>query len=114
MSVDERLDRIEQAMQAGFNQNRAEFDRLNRHLLQMRTEVIRQLELVDPRLDVPENAVSGVQSRMPVLSKAVIDLGTLAGQVTKLQPHPLDSSTDLAARLSKLDEQVAKLIDRAA
>jgi len=34
--------------------------------------------------------------------------------VTKLRPHPLDSSTDLAARLSKLDEQVAKLIDRAA
>jgi len=52
-------------------------------------------------------ATASLDARMPAFSKAVIDFGTSAGQQTR-------DSGDLAARVAWLEEQMAKLLHRAA
>ena len=116
MTVDERFDRLEQLLQIKFDridrrfeqvgqgfeqmgsdlaQVRTDLEHFEQYVLDFRTEVGRQFEIAD---------------HLP----AVTEFGAVAGQLTPVQPRPLDSSTDLIARVAKHEEQVAKLIDRAA
>jgi hypothetical protein len=44
----------------------------------------------------------------------LLDFGTLASRLVQEQTREKDLSTDLAERVTKLEQQVAKLLDRAA
>ena len=135
MTVDERFDRLEQLLQIKFDridrrfeqvgqgfeqmgsdlaQVRTDLEHFEQYVLDFRTEVGRQFEIADHLPGVLANGVSSMESRIPALSKAATEFGAVVGQLTKVQPRPLDSSTDLIARVAKHEEQVAKLIDRAA
>ena len=83
------------------------FDRIDQYLLELREEVVRRLDVIDHRLEMLSATVANVDSRLPPLTKAMLDTGTLSAQLVREQ-------SDLVARVAKLEEKVSKLMDSAA
>jgi 3-dehydroquinate dehydratase len=89
MSTDERFDRID-----------ASIGDLKQYLIAMRTETINRLDIIENRLDTLTNTVHSIDLRLPALSKAIADFGSVATRLTR----------DHAA----LEAKVSKLVDPAA
>jgi prefoldin subunit 5 len=89
MSTDERFDQLD-----------ASIGDLKQYLMAMRTEMINRLDIVENRLDALNNTVHSIDLRLPALSKAITDFGSVATRLTR----------DHAA----LEAKVSKLIDPAA
>jgi DNA repair ATPase RecN len=87
---------------------------LTSHILDFRTEAIRRFESIEQRLDLMTSAVHSIDVRLPSLNKAISDFGATATQVIREQWKAKDLTTDLADRLTRLEEQVSKLIKPAA
>ena len=86
------------------------FENLTTFTLDMRTEIIRRFDTVDQRLDFMANAMLNVQP----LTKGMIDLGSLMGQLTRAQQQSTGRHFDLETRVLRLEETLSKLIKSAA
>ena len=80
-------------------------DALTRYTLEMRSEVIRRSDGLEQRQDFMTNALLNYQP----LNKAMLDLGSLMGQLTKGQQHSTDRHYDLETRVARLEEMMSKL-----
>ena len=89
-------------------------DGLTRYVLDLRSEVVRRFDAVDQRLEFLGNAYGNLDSRLPPMNEALIDFSTLAGQLTREQWQSKDVTDGLADRLTRLEEQVSKLLNPAA
>jgi len=85
MTTDERFDRIDKSIQD-----------LTRYVREFRTETINQLFTIETRLDVLSATVTSVDSRIPGLTKAILDFGAIASQIQREQ-----------SRIAKLVEPAA-------
>lgn len=104
MTQDERFDRIETAIeQMG--------ERLTKYILDLREETMTGLRALNNRMDVLSSTMNSIDSRIPALTKGVIDAGAVS---TQLLLDQAAQKADFGARLAKLEETVAKLMKPAA
>ena len=114
MALEERLDELERRIDQRFERIEQAIERLTRYTMDFRTETVRQFELVDNRLDMLSATMSNFETRLVPLTKWMLDSGSLASQLKRDQVISKDFTADLAARMSRLEEKVAKVIDPAA
>jgi hypothetical protein len=100
MTNDDRFDRVD-----------ASIERLSRYMLDLREETRTGMQALSNRIDVLSVAMSGIDSRIPALTKAVIDAGAITAQLLIEQSR---QKTDFGSRFEKLEETVAKLLNPAA
>lgn len=98
MTTDERLDRID-----------ASIARLMQYVLDFREETATRLKVIESRLDVQAATLNSIEARLPALTKAIFESGALSSQLVIEQSKQKASAADLAARVAKLEEAVAKL-----
>jgi archaellum component FlaC len=110
MTADERFDRIDDS----FQRIDDSFQRLTRYIMEFREEATQRFQVIDHRLEMLSATVANIDARFPPLTKSLLDFGTLASRLVQEQTREKDLSTDLAERVTKLEQQVAKLLDRAA
>ena len=106
-AVDARFDAVEKRfakVDERFAAIDARFDRLDDYLLRFRTEMVHRLEGLEHATELLSTAIVSLDSRMPGLNKAVLEFGELTRT----------STTDLTARVARLEEQMAKLLPPAA
>ena len=104
MTNDDRFDRIDASIeQMG--------ERLSRYILDLRQETRAGMQSLSNRIDVLSAAMSSIDSRIPALTKAVIDAGAMSTQLLLEQSR---QKMDFGSRLEKLEETVAKLLNPAA
>ena len=94
MTTDERFERLN-----------SRFDRLDSYLLRFREETTQRLNVVDIRLDALSEVAASIDRQLPVITKAILDFGILAGKLAREQME----SSDLAERVARLEEQLSHL-----
>jgi prefoldin subunit 5 len=79
MTVDERFDRVEQAI-AGLSQS---IDRLTQYVLDFRKETIMQFRLLESRMDMLDARMTSIEARQPspVFGQAISDIGAAASKM---------------------------------
>ena len=113
MTPDERFDRIDanfERMFEAFSRLEARQDRLEASLaelkqftLDFREETARRLEVIDNRLDVLSAYVSNIDARYPAFTKAILEFGKIANQLTLDQAANKHAIAELAQKVSKLN-----------
>jgi DNA-binding FrmR family transcriptional regulator len=86
---------------------------LTGYLLDFREEVIKRFQTIDNRLEVFSAGFSSFDSRIPALTKGIIDLGAGASQFEREQWKQRDTAFELAMRVAKLEQIVSKLVPAA-
>ena len=82
---DERFDRIDGAIErlgASIERIDASIERLTKYMLDFREEASTRLRAIESRLDLQAVALTGIdvrESRIPALTKAVLDAGSFSG-----------------------------------
>jgi prefoldin subunit 5 len=124
MSQEERFDRIDASIarldasvvriDASSARIEANIGRLTQHILDFREETVRHLEVIDNRLDVLTATVSSIDSRIPALTKALLEFGITTTQLTNDHARNKNATAELASRMDRLDEKVSKIISPAA
>jgi hypothetical protein len=99
-TIDERLDRIDVSI-----------ERLAGYILDLREETRTGMQALNSRLDVHSVVLTGIDSRLPALTKSVIETRALSSQLLLEQSR---QKADFASRLEKLEQTVAKLLEPAA
>jgi chromosome segregation ATPase len=112
--MDTRLETIDDRLIATNDRLDASTARLTNFMLEMRTEIIRRLDSIDQRLEFLGSSVLNMESRFPPVTKAIVDFGVLAGQLSRDQMQARERDADLASRVARLEDQMSKLINRAA
>jgi hypothetical protein len=56
--------------------------------------------------------LASIDSRVPVLTKGVLDIGSYVSQALREQSMNKDSAADLAARVAKLEENSKRRLQR--
>jgi len=87
---------------------------LTQYVLDLGREATERFQAIDKRLDLFINSVETVDSRIPALSKAVMEFGAQAAQRARDQWEWKDSHTSLVAHVEKIEEAVSKLVKPAA
>jgi hypothetical protein len=103
-TVDERFDRIDASIERLA-------ERLTGYILDLREETRTGMQALNSRLDVLSAVLTGIDSRLPALTKSVIETGAFCSQLLLEQSR---QKTDFASRLEKLEQTVAKLLQPAA
>jgi SMC interacting uncharacterized protein involved in chromosome segregation len=103
MTTDERFDRIDGSIEI-----------LTKYVLDLRQETAARFQTIENRLDILSSTVANVDSRLPALTKAILDFGSLATQLVREQSGQKNSASDLVARVVKLEETVSRLAGHAA
>jgi DNA repair ATPase RecN len=103
MTIDERLDRIDRSLKT-----------LTEYVLDLRQETANRLQTIDNRLDIVSSTLANVDSRLPALTKAVLDFGSISAGLMREQSKQKDAGTALAARVEKLEDLVSRLVEPAA
>jgi len=109
-SVNERFDRVDESI-GRLSQS---VDRLTQYVIDLREEPSSRLQVIDSRLDFLSSTVASIDVRLPALTKATLEAGSLASQLVREQSRQRDSATDLASRVANLEEKVSKFVDPAA
>jgi tetrahydromethanopterin S-methyltransferase subunit G len=104
--IQKRFEKVDQR----FEDVDKRFENLTTFTLDMRKEITSRFDAVDQRLDFMANAMLNVQP----LTKGMVDLGSLMGQLTRQQMQSTDRHFDLETRVLKLEETLSKLIRSAA
>jgi hypothetical protein len=110
---EERFDRIDGAIE----RLGASIERLTKYMLDFREEASTRLRAIESRLDLQAVALTGIdarESRIPALTKAVLDAGSFSAQLAMEISKQRDSAFNFALRLEKLEDTVAKLLKPAA
>jgi hypothetical protein len=114
---DERFDRIDAAIERLSQRTNERFDSLTQYVLDFREETMNRLRLIESRLDLQAATLASIDSRdsrLPALTKAVLDSGTVSTQVILEQSRQKTYASDLASRVAKLEETIANLVKPAA
>lgn len=112
MTQEERFDRIDASLERLSQRFDARLDGLSDRLdglTDRLQEMISRLTVIENRLDILTATVGNIEARFPTITKAVFDAGALASQLVIEQSKQKASATDLASRVAKLEEAVAKL-----
>jgi len=106
-ATDRRLDAIERRLDAV----EKDLNQLKDYTLQFRAEVIRRFDAVEPRLDVLGTAFNSIniQPTIQPLTKGMIDMGSVVSQLAGAQQISSGRQFEFEKRITKLEEQVAKL-----
>jgi chromosome segregation ATPase len=86
---------------------------LTGYLLDFREEVIKRFQTIDNRLEVFSAGFASFDSRIPALTKGIMDLGAGASQFEREQWKQRDTAFELAMRVAKLEQIVSKLVPAA-
>jgi ABC-type transporter Mla subunit MlaD len=98
MTHDERFDRIDATLErlgGRFDKMDARFGHLENYIQEFRGETISRLDRLDQRLEGHGSALASLDGRLPAFTKMVLNSDAFTAQ--------------LADRLRKLEEKVAKL-----
>jgi prefoldin subunit 5 len=124
MTHDERFDRIDanierlndrvERVEASVTRIEANIDRPTQYVLDFRQETAQHFEVIDNRLDALTATVNNIEARFPTLTKGILDFGKIATQLTNEQFKNRHANAELTARVERLEEKIAKLIDPAA
>jgi uncharacterized protein YlxW (UPF0749 family) len=109
-SANERFDRVDKSIEH-LTQS---IDRLTQYVVDLRDETTSRLQVIENRLDFLSLTVASIDSRLPALTKATLETGSLTSQLVREQARQKDSATDLASRVAKLEEKVSRFVDPAA
>jgi hypothetical protein len=116
-SVNERFDRVDasiERMGQSLERVTQSLDHLTRYVMDLREEAISRLQVIENRMDFFSLTIASIDSRLPALTKATLETGSLATQLVREQARHRDSATDLASRVAKLEEKVSRFMDPAA
>ena len=118
-AMNERFDRIDNSIERlaqGFNHRLDGIDKrldgLTKYVMDFREEAIKRLEVIESRLDILSLTLASIDSRVPVLTKGVLDIGSYVSQALREQSMNKDSTADLAARVAKLEENSKRRLQR--
>jgi hypothetical protein len=103
MTTDERFDRVDHSIQT-----------LTQCVLDFRQEAADRFQAIDSRLDILSSTVANLDSRLPALTKAILDFGSLSARLMREQASQKEATTGLVARVEKLEEIVSRLVAPAA
>jgi hypothetical protein len=109
MTADERFDRIDRSFEA-LTQS---LNTLTRYVLDFREETVNRLQTIENRLELFASSFAGLDSRLPALTKGIMDLGAGATQFEREQWKQREAAADLASRVAKLEQIVSKLVPAA-
>src|SRR5580704_9927910 len=99
-TIDERFDRIDASM-----------ERLSGYILDLREETRTGMQALNSRMDVLSAVLTGIDSRLPALTKSVIETAAFCSQLLMEQSR---QKADFASRLDKLEQTVSRLLEPAA
>jgi hypothetical protein len=121
---DERFDRIDDAIERLSQRTNERFDSLTnrvdgltQYVLDFREGTMNRLRLIESRLDLQAATLTSIDSRdsrLPALTKAVLDAGTFSSQLAVELSKQKGSAADIVSRVAKLEETVATLVKPAA
>ena len=115
--VDQRFDRIDRSIetltQRGDRIERS-IETLTQYVLDFRQETAIRFQTIETRLDVPSATVASIDSRLPALTKAILDFGTISSQLEREHWRQKDAATSLVARVEKLEEAISRIVEPAA
>jgi len=110
MTTDERLDRIDNAIDRLFELH----TETKRFLLDFRTETANRLDWLEKRLDIVGGNVAALEAKIGPYTKATEEFGASMTHIGRVLSQHTDANFDLATRVAKLEENVAKLMNPAA
>jgi archaellum component FlaC len=105
MTTDERFDRLDRSV----GDLARSVETLTRYVLDLRQETADRLQTIENRLDMLASTVTNIDSRLPALTKAILDFGSLSTQLVREQSGQKNSTSDLLARVARLEETVSRL-----
>jgi hypothetical protein len=114
---DASIERLSQRTDGRFDGLTNRIDGLTQYILDFREEAMNRLRLIESRLDLQAATLTSIDSRdsrLPALTKAVLDAGTFSSQLALELSKQKGSAADFASRLVKLEETVATLVKPAA
>jgi prefoldin subunit 5 len=117
MTTDERFDRIDRSIEELTRSVGAltkSGETLTNYVLDLRQETAARLPTIENRLDMLASTVANIDSRLPALTKAILDFGSLSTQLVREQSGQKNSTSELLARVVKLEEAVSRLGENAA
>jgi|SRR6185437_5330072 hypothetical protein len=103
MTTDERFDRLDAAL-----------ERLTQYILEFRTETVRRFEWLEKRIDIVSGNVSALEAKIGPYTKATEEFAASMTHIGRVLSQHTDANFDLATRVAKLEENVAKLMNPAA
>jgi len=115
--MDARMERMDASIERFSQHTDDRFDSLTKYILDLRDETSTRLRAIESRLDLQAVALTSMdarESRVPALTKAVLDAGSFSGQLAMELSKQRDSAFNFALRLEKLEDTVAKLLKPAA
>jgi hypothetical protein len=102
MTQDERFDRVEALIeQMG--------ERLMNYTLEFRREVSGRLQAVETEMRVLASSQQSFDAKLPALTKAAFDSSSAISSLYGIQMERSGAAFELAERMRKLEETVAKL-----
>lgn len=82
-AIESHLERTEKTTAERFAAIDSRLDRIDAYLLQFRSEVISRLDVIDNRLDTLSSVLATIDLRLPPLTKALLDFGSVAARLTR-------------------------------
>jgi hypothetical protein len=80
--IDANMERLSERLDASVARIDATLARLSEYILEFRQETAQRLEVIENRLDVLTATVANMDSRFPPITRAILDFGKLATQLT--------------------------------
>jgi prefoldin subunit 5 len=108
--MDERFDRID----ASIGELKQSNTDLKQYLMAMRTEIAQRFDVIENRLTAQGAILDVIDSQSKPFTKAVLDFGATASNLSKRQWDLKDANTAIADRLEQLEAKVSRLVDPAA
>jgi phage shock protein A len=83
---------------------------LTRYVLDFRQETAERLHVIDNRLDTLSATVQNLDSRLPALTKAILDFGTLTSRLSREQSAQKESTVGILVRVDTLEATASRLV----
>lgn len=106
----ERLDRTDERL----DHTNERLDSFFRYVLEFRTEAIQRFDYLDQRSEYFVTTVHNIDARFMPMNKAILDFGNTGAQMLREQSRQKEANANLADRVARLEEQLAKLLKSAA
>jgi hypothetical protein len=113
---EERFDRIDAnigELKESVGELRDSVRNLTQYVLDFREEAARRFEVLDNRLDMMVANMSNMV-RFPPLTKAILEFGKTATQLTNGHFANKQGTAELADRVGRLEEKTSKIVNPAA
>jgi len=98
VTTDERFDRLDRSV----GDLTRSVETLTKYVLDLRQETAARFQTIENRLDILASTVANIDSRLPALTKAILDFGSLSTQLVREQSGQKNSTSDLLTRVIRL------------